>query len=206
MGKIADRLTYANVMATVAVFVALGGGAWALTRNSVGAPQIKPNAVRSSELKNDAVKGKDVRESTLDQVPNADTLDGKDSSELETSSAATAGLAVDVPLAGVDQTVTSTTITTTSANSRVIAVASLELDGDQAGADDRGRCFLRIAGVDGPPYLDDVPASGVGRSTIALTFAGEVGPGTHDVALLCGVASGVVDVEEANLSAWAVGA
>lgn len=46
--RIRERLSYANVMATIAVFLALGGGAYALSlgRNSVGSPQLKPGAVK----------------------------------------------------------------------------------------------------------------------------------------------------------------
>ena len=47
------RLTYANVMATIAVFMVLGGGAYAaqtLPRNSVGRAQIRDAAVDTSEL------------------------------------------------------------------------------------------------------------------------------------------------------------
>ncbi len=47
------RLSYANVMATVAVFLALGGGAYAATRlpnNSVGAKQLKAHAVTPAKL------------------------------------------------------------------------------------------------------------------------------------------------------------
>lgn len=68
------RLTYANVMATIAVFIALGGGAWAISigRNDVGAREIAKNAVGSSELRNDKAKGKDILESSLGTVPNAD--------------------------------------------------------------------------------------------------------------------------------------
>lgn len=75
--RLRSRLTYANVMATIAVFLALGGGAYAvaLKRNSVGSKQIKP----------DAVKGVDANESTFGKVPDADTLDGLDSSALATS-------------------------------------------------------------------------------------------------------------------------
>ena len=48
LARTLSRLTYADVMATIAVFLALGGGAYAalrLPRNSVGARQIKANAV-----------------------------------------------------------------------------------------------------------------------------------------------------------------
>jgi hypothetical protein len=49
--KIREKLTYANVMATIAVFLVLGGGAYALSlgRNSVGTKQLKPGAVRLSD-------------------------------------------------------------------------------------------------------------------------------------------------------------
>jgi hypothetical protein len=47
------RLTYANVMSTTAVFVALGGGAYAATalpRNSVGSAQLRNGAVSTTKL------------------------------------------------------------------------------------------------------------------------------------------------------------
>jgi hypothetical protein len=50
-----ERLSYANVMATVAVFIALGGSAWALTANSVGTKQLKNNAVKTKKIANNAV-------------------------------------------------------------------------------------------------------------------------------------------------------
>jgi hypothetical protein len=52
------RLSYANVMATLAVFIALGGAAYAaveIPRNSVGARELKDHAVGTSELKDRAV-------------------------------------------------------------------------------------------------------------------------------------------------------
>jgi hypothetical protein len=49
--RIREKLTYANVMATIAVFIALGGGAYAvsLDRNSVGSKQLKPGAVKPKD-------------------------------------------------------------------------------------------------------------------------------------------------------------
>ena len=43
-----EKLTYANVIATIALFIALGGGAYAVTagRNTVGSKQLKPGAVK----------------------------------------------------------------------------------------------------------------------------------------------------------------
>ena len=48
------RLTYANVMATVALFIALGGASYAaikLPKNSVGTKQLKKEAVSLSKIK-----------------------------------------------------------------------------------------------------------------------------------------------------------
>jgi hypothetical protein len=54
------RLTYANVLAMVALFVALSGASYAaasLPRNSVGTKQLRKNAVTSSKIKKRAVTG-----------------------------------------------------------------------------------------------------------------------------------------------------
>jgi hypothetical protein len=56
--RLTGQLTYANVMATTAVFIALGGGAYAaikLPANSVGTKQIKKNGVRGADLASGAV-------------------------------------------------------------------------------------------------------------------------------------------------------
>jgi hypothetical protein len=55
--RLGARLTYANVMSTLAVFVALGGGAYALSvpRNSVGSAQLKRSAVTSAKLRSGAI-------------------------------------------------------------------------------------------------------------------------------------------------------
>src|SRR4051794_546967 len=66
METLRERLTYANVMATIAVFIALGGGSYAaikLPRNSVGAAEIRTGAVRSSEIKDHSIRTSDLAES-----------------------------------------------------------------------------------------------------------------------------------------------
>jgi hypothetical protein len=52
------RLTYANVVATIALFAALGGVSYAATtlpKGSVGTDQIQPEAVRTGKVADDAV-------------------------------------------------------------------------------------------------------------------------------------------------------
>jgi hypothetical protein len=73
-----------TVIACLALFVALGGTAFAATqlpKNSVGTKQLKPNAVTAAKIKNGAVNGSkigsnaitgtNVDESTLGRVPSA---------------------------------------------------------------------------------------------------------------------------------------
>jgi hypothetical protein len=93
--QITKRLTYANVMSSIAVFLVLGGAtafaAGQLGKNSVGSKQLKKNAVTTAKIKKNAVTsakikknavtgakvkdgsltGADINASTLGTVPNA---------------------------------------------------------------------------------------------------------------------------------------
>ncbi len=74
MKQLRKRLTYANVMSSIAVFLVLGGAtalAAGLAKNSVGTKQLKNNAVTTAKIKNDAVTGAKVNEGTLGTVPSA---------------------------------------------------------------------------------------------------------------------------------------
>jgi len=66
------RVTYANVVATLALFIALGGGAYAASRlpkNSVGSRQIKKNAITSSKVKNRSLLAVDFKSGQLPAGP-----------------------------------------------------------------------------------------------------------------------------------------
>ncbi|HEU4598919.1 MAG TPA: hypothetical protein VFS26_04170, partial [Solirubrobacterales bacterium] len=72
MNTIRKRLTYANVMSSIAVFVVLGGAAFAATqlpKNSVGTKQLKKNAVVSSKVKNGSLKAADFGAGQLPAGP-----------------------------------------------------------------------------------------------------------------------------------------
>jgi hypothetical protein len=60
---LARRLSYANVMATVAVFVALGGSSYATI--AITGKQISNGTVRSADLRNNDLRGRDVRDGSL---------------------------------------------------------------------------------------------------------------------------------------------
>ncbi len=82
--RLKARLTYANVVSSIALFLVLGGTAFALSKNSVGnkqlkknsvsASKIRANAVLGSKVKNQTLTGSDIKLSTLDAVPKAKAL------------------------------------------------------------------------------------------------------------------------------------
>jgi hypothetical protein len=80
------KLTYANVTATLALVIAVGGAtafaATQLAKNSVGSKQLRKNSVTTPKIKNEAITAAKVKK---------DTLTGKqvDSSSLGTVPAAT---------------------------------------------------------------------------------------------------------------------
>ena len=59
--KLRPRLTYANVMATIAVFIALGGSSYAALR--ITGANVPKNALTGADIKN--LTGKDVRNNAL---------------------------------------------------------------------------------------------------------------------------------------------
>jgi hypothetical protein len=77
--KLRSRLTYANAMSTIAVFVALGGGAYAVSvpRNSVGSNQLKADAVTAAKVKNRSLVAADFKRGqlSLGTAARADDLD-----------------------------------------------------------------------------------------------------------------------------------
>lgn len=71
------RLTYANVMSSIAVFLVLGGAtaiaATHLGKNSVGTKQLKANSVTTAKIKKNAVTNKKIKN---DAVTGAKVKDG----------------------------------------------------------------------------------------------------------------------------------
>jgi Collagen triple helix repeat (20 copies) len=66
LARVRARLTYANVLASLALFVALGGSSYAalqLPKNSVGTQQLKRNAVTSPKVKQGSLLLSDFRAS-----------------------------------------------------------------------------------------------------------------------------------------------
>jgi hypothetical protein len=78
--RLRSRLTYANVVATLALFIALGGSAVAASSLFSGR-LLKPRSVPGTKIVRNSLTKNEVRESTLGKVPNADKLDSLDSTQ-----------------------------------------------------------------------------------------------------------------------------
>ena len=75
MRGIRSRLTYANLMASIAVFIALGGtgvAAVSLSKNSVGSNQIRKNAVKAPDIARNAVRASEIRTNAIRGIDVAD--------------------------------------------------------------------------------------------------------------------------------------
>jgi hypothetical protein len=97
LAKLRGRLTYANVVATLALFLALGGVSYGalrikskhLVNNTVRTQDLRNNNIRSKDIRNRTIIGRDVltntitglqvRETSLGKVADADKLDGQES-------------------------------------------------------------------------------------------------------------------------------
>lgn len=67
--RLKTHLTYANVMATLAVFIALGGTSYAVTK--INGSQIKDRSVSGKKLKRNTLGGVPIKESRLGVVRRA---------------------------------------------------------------------------------------------------------------------------------------
>lgn len=68
MSNLRRKLSYSNVIATVSLFLVLGGGAWAASTgafHSVGHKQIRPNAVDSRRVENGTLRPADLSKGAL---------------------------------------------------------------------------------------------------------------------------------------------
>ena len=93
LDQLRQRLTYANVMATVAVFIALGGSSYAalqigsgdIANNSVRGVDVRNRTLSDRDVKRNGLTGRSIRESRLGRVPRArvaDQLGGLTAAEL----------------------------------------------------------------------------------------------------------------------------
>jgi len=67
--RLRSRLGYANIVATLALFIALGGSSYAVSQ--INGSQLKNNSVAGKKLKRNTLGGTRIKESRLGTVPRA---------------------------------------------------------------------------------------------------------------------------------------
>jgi hypothetical protein len=127
--RLRRQLSYANVMASIAVFVALGGISYAaatingskIIKGTVGASKLKNGTLTSTQVKQNSLTGSVIDESSLGTVPSAQTA----SNATTAGSASTASNATNANHALSADTAT----TATSANTAIAAENADKLGG-----------------------------------------------------------------------------
>jgi hypothetical protein len=203
--KICKHLSYANVVATAALFVALGGSAYAVTQVTSG--EIKNDTIKSADLRDrQAVKGVDVKRNALG---------GKEIAEQSLNAARFAPVAGDEsgscnPSSPAFVDCASLTLALKQ-RSRVLAIATggQRSEGGQASAE----CQVRIDGVATPLAVNPGEAttdntSGGATNGFARTVVTPepVSSGRHEVQLTCSEVAADVRIENPTIAAIAIAA
>lgn len=187
------------IIACIALFAVLGGGAYAATLavNSVGSKQVKKRSLKGKDLKNNALTGRQVNESKLGLVPRANRarVTPIASSAVDTTTVAS--------LAGV--AVVSTSITTKVPSTFQVG-GSVELEG--AESDEVGACRIVRDGVPISPFFettfDDIGADNAATISVDGSQA-DVPPGTHLIEIRCSeIGPGNVGKDDAAINVLAV--
>jgi hypothetical protein len=63
--QLRSRLTYANTVASIALFIALGGTSYAVATGSIDSREIKNGTIRSEDIRDNQVRSRDVRNKSL---------------------------------------------------------------------------------------------------------------------------------------------
>jgi hypothetical protein len=65
LNRLRHHLTYSNAMATLAVFIALGGTSYAVVTGSIGSREVKDNSIRGKDIRNRTLGHRDVKRNGL---------------------------------------------------------------------------------------------------------------------------------------------
>lgn len=208
------RPSPALIVSCVALAVALGGTGYAITalpKNSVGAKQIKKDAVTGAKIKDGSVEARDLQPGVLAQAgAKGDT--GATGAQGAAGPAGPSGITATASVAMVDNTTLTGSaaamvrldaagdaalrqstgrITVGAASTLVINAAATLWHSSGAGLNE-ATCFLTVDGIDIVGQADKYGTLFTWRSygsgeisTIALTGSRAVAAGSHDVAVTC---------------------
>jgi hypothetical protein len=202
--RIRRHLSYANVTATIALFVALGGGAYAVDKvnsHDIANGTIKSvdlknrKAVHASDVKRNGLTGRQIKERTLD-VGSFAKVAGDEAADCNPSSSTLVTCAF-------------TTVRLKRA-SRILAIAT---GGQESvGGPANAHCEVRLDGEAEPVSADPGEqtsdnTSGAATNGFARTAvtSDPLARGRHQVALACNQLAGNVRIDAPTIAAIAIG-
>jgi hypothetical protein len=224
------RPSPAMVVALIALFIALGGGAYAasrLPRHSVGTRQLKRGAVTGGILHKNAVTSAKVKDHSLlardfkpGQLPAGAKGDTGAQGPPGPTASAYAESASSTPLSGTPVTVASlgqaqsaqspsTGAISVGYPARLIANGAVDITANSGGD---VFCFLEYAPAGGTftamsahaQELDSTPTAStsgaVGSFALPVLGSADVGPGSYDVRVRCGKTGTVASSTEAQVT------
>ena len=130
MKRLRGKLTYANVISTLALFLVLAGGsafaAGKLGKNSVGTKQIKNNAITTAKIKDGAVTGSKIVAAGLGTVPSA--TNATNAAHAATADTATRATSADSAASAANaQTVGGKTVAQLAAEAKLTCPAGMRM-------------------------------------------------------------------------------
>ncbi|MGH2975082.1 MAG: hypothetical protein ACRDLL_09490 [Solirubrobacterales bacterium] len=202
--RIRRHLSYANVVATLALVLALGGGAYAINR--VDSRQIVNGSIRSVDLKNgkavhaadvkrNGLRGRQINEGTLNASRFA-PIAGREAGDCNPSSAATYTPCAETKLVLSDA-------------ARIFAVAT----GNQESLGGAAKAFCEVRIDNEPSPLAVQPGEQASDNTSSLATNGfartlvtpePLPKGRHDISLACKELTGNVRIDVPTIAAIAI--
>jgi len=203
--RLKRRLSFANVVAVIALFVALGGSVYAA--NKISGKTIKKGSEPGNRLKNDSVTGKQVAESTLGTVPNADALGGAPASAYLTIGRSAKQSGTCDPLDTSFVSCVTVSLNLPDAGRVLLDGAGVAIDQGAVGAEGACRFAADNQVVSGSPisvYARPQPDN----EDFSLTAVTDpLGPGSHSLQLACNEESttSAIRFDETQISAVVLG-
>lgn len=176
MHSLRSRLTFSNVTAVLALFVALGGTSYAAVR--IGSAEVVNNSLKSEDIRDNTIKGPDIEKDAIRGTDVRDgDLQGRDIRDNTISGEAVKESSLDrVPLAGDAETLGGKGAAAFLASDRVVRVGPVKLTAGET----------KTVAVSGPfTWKAECGDAGGGAVHLAVTletteadgFAGSFGEG-----------------------------
>jgi hypothetical protein len=204
MRAIRQRLTYANVIATLSLFLVLGGGAYAATR-------LPKNSVGTNQLKNGAVTAGKIAKKTRQQLQGArgpagaQGPPGKTGTKGSTGAKGSTGTAGVKGVAGADGTGPVTEIATKPATpiafTSAVQVVAIPLSGSAYATS----ANVVVGSVGGAVVSCTLTGGGEATATVSAggfeTLALSAARGAGSAAVICSAAGGTAELNYASVTA-----